>query len=83
VTLHPDVGVRGSPSAAVFWLPHGRSWNSHGILKLDRVSLWGLPEGRGKWLAEILIKFYNGLDGILHVQQCFVYGIAFCHEFRE
>jgi hypothetical protein len=50
---------------------------------LDRVSLGGLPEARGKGLAEIFVEFHHGLDGILHMQQSFVYGVAFCHEFRE
>ena len=83
VTLHPGVGVPGIPSPAVSWLPHGRSWNSHGIFKLDRVSLGGLPEARGKWLAEILIEFHHGMDSIVHMHQRFVHGIAFGHEFRE
>src|SRR5262249_7135117 len=78
-----DVGVLGSPSAAVSWRPHGRSWNSHGIVKLDGVRIGRLPEGRWQWLAEILVEFHHSLDGIVHMQQGFIYGITFGHEFRQ
>jgi hypothetical protein len=83
VTLYLDVEAPDSPSAAVSWRPHGRSWNSNGIFKLNCVSLGGLLETRWKWLPEILIEFHHSLDGILYVQQRVVYGVTFGHEFRE
>lgn len=65
-TLRLGVVARGIPSVGVSSPPHGRSWQGNGILKLNS-RLCRLTETDGKLFAQVLIEFYEGLYGVLHV----------------